>query len=264
MRLAIAGACGQMGTRLVHMIADAKDLKLAAAVERPSHPDLGKDIGELAGRGRLGVPLVDAYRGGADVLLNFTVANDGIIQTARACAETKTALVVATTLLSKRQTAAIKQASRKIPCIISPNMSIGVNLLFEIAPQVARLLGDDYDIEIIETHHRFKKDAPSGTAVKLADKVAEAVGRTMAKVGVYGRHGDVGQRTKKEIGVHAVRGGDVVGDHTIVFAALGERIEITHRAHSRDLFARGALNVARFLVGRKPGMYDMADVLKTQ
>ena len=262
MRLAVAGACGQMGIRLVHMIADAKDLTLAAAIERPDHPDLGKDVGELAGRGKLGVPLTDTYEGGADVLLNFTTADNGIVRTAKACAETRTALVVATTLLSKKQTAAIKQASKKTPCIISPNMSIGVNMLFEIAPQVAQLLGDEYDIEIIETHHRFKKDAPSGTAVKLADKVAEAIGRKMSKVGVHGRHGDVGQRTKKEIGVHAVRGGDVVGDHTIVFATLGERIEITHRAHTRDLFARGAINVARFLAGKKPAMYDMADVLK--
>lgn len=261
MKIAVAGACGQMGTRLVQIIADTKDLRLAAAVERPDHPDLGKDVGELAGKGKLGVPVTGAYEGGADALLNFTTAHEGIVGIVNACAKSGTAVVMATTNLSKPQLAAIKRAAKRVPCLISPNMSVGVNLLFEVAAQVAKVLGDEYDIEIIETHHRFKKDAPSGTALKLAARVAEAVGRDFSEVAVYGRKGDIGHRTRREIGVHTVRTGDVVGDHTIIFGCLGERIEITHRAHTRDIFARGAIYVAKCLVGRKPGLYDMKDVL---
>ena len=155
----------------------------------------------------------------------------------------------------------IRNAAATVAIVQSPNMSVGVNLMFRVASDVARVLGEEYDVEIVETHHRFKKDAPSGTAVRLADAVAAALGRSMEDAGVYGRRGMVGERTRKEIGVLAVRAGDVVGDHTLVFGGIGERFEITHRAHSRDTFARGAVRAAAWVLGKPPGLYDMADVL---
>jgi 4-hydroxy-tetrahydrodipicolinate reductase len=157
----------------------------------------------------------------------------------------------------------IRNAAAKVAIVQSPNMSVGVNLMFKVAADVARVLGEEYDVEIVETHHRFKKDAPSGTAVRLADAVATALGRTMEDSGVYGRRGMVGERTRKEIGVFAVRAGDVVGEHTLIFGGIGERFEITHRAHSRDTFARGAVRAAAWVLGKPPGLYDMADVLGT-
>ncbi len=155
----------------------------------------------------------------------------------------------------------MRAAAAAAPCVLSPNMSVGVNVMFRTAADVARVLGEDYDVEIVEVHHRFKKDAPSGTAVRLADAVAGALGRSMEDAGVYGRRGMVGERSRKEIGVFAVRAGDVVGEHTVVFGGIGERLEITHRAHSRDTFARGAVRAAAWVVGKSPGLYDMKAVL---
>jgi 4-hydroxy-tetrahydrodipicolinate reductase len=156
----------------------------------------------------------------------------------------------------------IKEASRKVACIVAPNTSVGVNLLFRVAAEVARALGDEYDIEIVETHHRFKKDAPSGTARRLAQGIAEALGRDLRKDAVYGRNGETGERPEKQIGIHAVRQGDVVGEHIVSFASLGERVELVHKAHTRDTFARGAIRAAKWLRRRSPGLYDMRDVLE--
>lgn len=148
-----------------------------------------------------------------------------------------------------------------MPCVLSPNMSVGVNLLFRIVEEIARVLGQDYDVEIIEAHHRMKKDAPSGTALRLGEAIARALGRDWDEVGVYGRQGIVGERTNAEIGIQAIRAGDIVGEHTVIFGGMGERIEVTHRAHTRDTFARGAVRAAKWVVGREPGLYDMGDVL---
>jgi 4-hydroxy-tetrahydrodipicolinate reductase len=171
------------------------------------------------------------------------------------------AMVIGTTGLSKDDLAALREAAAVIPIMQAPNMSVGVNLLLKVLKDVARVLGDDYDIEIVEAHHRLKKDAPSGTALKMAEVIAQAVDRNLDEVGVYSRHGIIGERKKKEIGIQTVRAGDIVGDHTVLFGGLGERIEITHKASSRDTFARGALKAALWLAGKKPGLYDMQDVL---
>jgi 4-hydroxy-tetrahydrodipicolinate reductase len=176
-------------------------------------------------------------------------------------ADAKVPMVLGTTGLGAADLSRAKELSAVVPCVVSPNMSVGVNLLFRVLAEVAAALGGDYDVEIFETHHRFKKDSPSGTALRMAQVVASALGRDLDKAGIYGRKGMVGERGKEEIAVHALRAGDVVGEHTVVFGGMGERIEITHRAHSRDTFARGALRAARWVVGRPPDLYDMQDVL---
>ncbi len=170
-------------------------------------------------------------------------------------------MVIGTTGFSKDQIEVLRSLSGEIPLVMAPNMSVGVNLLFKVLKDVARVLGDDYDIEIIEAHHRMKKDAPSGTALKMAQVIADALQRNLDEVGVYARKGIIGERTKQEIGIQTVRAGDIVGEHTVLFGGLGERIEITHKASSRDTFARGALRAAMWVADRKPGLYDMQDVL---
>lgn len=262
--LVVAGAAGRMGSRLVALARDAADLAVAGAFERPGHPAVGRDAGEVAGAGRLGVPIAAdpgplLTRG--RVLVEFT-APEPTLEHLRLAAAQGARAVVGTTGLSPAQVAEVGRLGRDTAILFSPNMSVGVNLAFRVLALMARALGDDYDIEITEIHHRMKKDAPSGTAQRMAEVVAEALGRSLDEVGVYGRHGLVGERKPKEIGVHALRGGDVVGEHTVVFSTLGERLELTHRAHSRDTFAHGALRAARFVAGAAPGLYSMHDVLQ--
>ncbi len=263
-RVVVCGAMGRMGKAILGVLRDGPHgCVLAGAVEAPRHPALGQDAFEAAGIGRAGVPLSDDFAAAiaaADVAVDFTHAVSSVAH-ARAAAAAGKAIVIGTTGLSAEQTDAIRTAARAVPCVLSPNMSVGVNLMFKTAADMAKVLGDDYDIEIVEVHHRFKKDSPSGTAVKLADAVAGALGRTMEDAGVYGRRGMVGERTRKEIGVFAVRAGDVVGEHTLVFGGIGERLELTHRAHSRDTFARGAVRAAAWVVGKPAGLYDMKAVL---
>jgi 4-hydroxy-tetrahydrodipicolinate reductase len=260
----VCGAMGRMGRAILASLAENPyGLTLAGAVEVKGHPLLGQDAGAAAGTGCAGVALRDDFAGaiaGADVAVDFT-APDSSVRHAEWCAAAGKAIVIGSTGLSAEQLGRIREASKAVPVVQSPNMSIGVNLMFRVAAEVARVLGDDYDVEIVETHHRFKKDAPSGTAVKLAAAVAGALGRDMSDVGVYGRHGIVGERSRKEIGVFAVRSGDVVGEHTLIFGGIGERFEITHRAHSRETFARGAVRAAAWVTARPPGLYDMAAVL---
>jgi 4-hydroxy-tetrahydrodipicolinate reductase len=179
----------------------------------------------------------------------------------RTCAELGKAAVIGSTGFSPDQLSKLAKEVQKIPCVLSPNMSIGVNLCFKILAEVAKTIGEDYDMEIVEAHHRMKKDAPSGTAMKMAQVIAQAVNRNLDEVGVYARKGMIGERSKKEIGIQTLRAGDIVGEHTVMFAGKGERIEITHRAHSRDTFAAGAVRAAKWVVGQKPGLYDMQDVL---
>ncbi len=259
----VAGAAGRMGKRLIALIRDSKDLQVAGAVERAGHPDLGRDAGEVAGLGPIGVRLGDdvgTALKAADVLLDFTAAG-AAMHDLEAASRAGVAAVVGTTGLSDADLARAKTLCGAIPCVQSPNMSVGVNALYGIVAEIARTLGDGYDIEITEAHHHFKKDAPSGTAVRIAQVLAGALGRNLKEVAAYGRQGMVGERPAKEIAIHAIRAGDIVGEHTVLFGGMGERIEITHRAHSRDNFAWGALRAAAWVVGKPPGLYDMLDVL---
>jgi 4-hydroxy-tetrahydrodipicolinate reductase len=259
----IAGAAGRMGSRLVAVLREYPDLALAGALEAPGHPALAKDAGEVAGVGRLGVPITaDAERvlGGERTLVEFSNP-EASLGHLRILARSGGRAVIGTTGFSPAQRGEIEGLAARVPILLSPNMSLAVNVAFRVLADIARMLGDDYDVEIAEVHHRFKKDAPSGTALRMAEVVAAALGRDLAKAAVYGRHGVPGERTRAEIGVMAFRSGDVVGEHTVSFAALGERLELTHRAHSRDTFARGALRAARFIAARPPGLYSMHDVL---
>ncbi len=259
----VAGAAGRMGSRLIACLAEAPDLRLAAALEAPGHPALGADAGETAGVGRRGVPLTsDAASAllAGRVLIEFTTP-EASLEHLRLAATSGARAVVGTTGFSAQQREEIRKLSAATAIVLASNMSVGVTLALRLLALMARALGDDYDVEITETHHRFKKDAPSGTALSMAEVIAEALGRNLERVAVYGRHGLPGERTRKEIGIFSLRSGDVVGEHTVCFGAPGERLELTHRAHSRDTFARGALRAARFVAGRKPGLYSMQDVL---
>ena len=261
--LVVAGAAGRMGSRIVALARETPAVRIVAAVEAPGHPALGRDAGEVAGVGRLGVPL------GADaaavltrdrVLIEFSVP-EATLEHLRQVAAAGARAVVGTTGFSAAQRQEIAGLGDRAAIMMAPNMSVAVTLAFQLLPVMARALGEDYDVEITEVHHRFKKDAPSGTAVRMAEVIAEALGRDLGKVGVYGRQGLPGERSRQEIAVMSLRSGDVVGEHTVSFGALGERLELTHRAHTRDTFGRGALRAARWIVGQPPGLYDMADVL---
>jgi 4-hydroxy-tetrahydrodipicolinate reductase len=261
--LVVGGAAGRMGTRIVALLGEAPGLRLVAALEAPGHRMLGRDAGEVAGAGRLGVP-IGADAGAAltrdRLLVEFSVP-EASLEHLHLVADTGARAVIGTTGFSAAQREQIAALARRAAILVAPNMSVAVTLAFKVLAIMAKALGDDYDVEITEIHHRFKKDAPSGTAVRMAEVVAEALGRDLEQVGVYGRHGLPGERTGKEIGVMSLRSGDVVGEHTVSFGTLGERLELTHRAHSRDTFARGALRAARWMAGRPPGLYSMHDVL---
>ena len=261
--LVIAGAAGRMGSRIVALARETPDVRVVGALEAAGHPALGRDAGDVAGVGRLGVPL------GTDgaavltrdrVLVEFSVP-EATLEHLRQVAAAGGRAVIGTTGFSAAQREEIAALGRRAPIMMAPNMSVAVTLAFRLLPLMAKALGDDYDVEITEIHHRFKKDAPSGTALRMAEVVAEALGRDLGKVGVYGREGLPGERSGKEIGVMSLRSGDVVGEHTVSFGTLGERLELTHRAHSRDTFARGALRAVRWIAGRGPGLYSMHDVL---
>jgi len=259
----VAGAAGRMGNRLVALLQEAPDLRLVAALEAPGHAALGRDAGEAAGVGRLSVPITadaEAAIGAERILIEFSVPEASLAH-AWLVARKGGRAVIGTTGFTAAQREELAAIGRSIPILVAPNMSVGVNVAFRILADMARMLGDDYDVEIVETHHRFKKDAPSGTALRMAEVVAQALGRDLAKTAVYDRHDKLVERTRKEIGMAALRSGDVVGEHTVSFGALGERLELTHRAQSRDNFARGALRAARFIAGAKPGLYSMQDVL---
>lgn len=251
-----------MGHAIVRAIADAEGAALAAAVERSDYPYLAADASQMAGLPGSGVRVVDQRpaKGAADVWIDFTVPA-ATIANVKAAATVGTAMVIGTTGLSAADKAEIATAAKTIPVVLAPNMSMGVNVMLKLVAEAARTLGAAYDIEIVETHHRAKRDAPSGTALRLAEAVAEASGRDLAATARYERHGDIGPRTSAEIGIQTLRGGDVVGDHTVFFLGQGDRIEITHRASSRDTFAHGAVRAALWLSGKPAGLFDMHDVL---
>jgi 4-hydroxy-tetrahydrodipicolinate reductase len=262
-RIAITGAAGRMGRTIVQASFDLEDVRLCGAVEAPGNPCLGQDAGLLAGVGDIGVAIGDSVQaiGDAfDVLIDFTVA-DASVENIRACREAGKNAVVGTTGFSPAQRARVTEDAEHIAMVLAPNMSVGVNLCFKLLDVAARALGDTVDVEIIEAHHRHKVDAPSGTAVRMGEVVAAALGRDLVDCAVYGREGHTGERDRKTIGFETVRAGDIVGEHTVMFAGTGERVEITHRAGSRLNFAHGALRASRWVMGRKAGIYDMQDVL---
>jgi len=262
-KVIITGAAGRMGKRLVSLVQESKSLQLVGATERKGHPDLGKDAGDLAGCGHLDVSLIDDLAKAlpqANVIVDFTSPAASLNHLAQAV-QHKRAMVIGTTGFSPDEMNQLQKHAESISCVQAPNMSVGINVLLQIIGKVAQALGDDYDLEIIDIHHNKKKDAPSGTALILAEALAAAKGWDLQETGVYSRHGIIGERSRKEIGIQTVRAGDIVGDHTVLYGGPGERIEITHRAHNRDPFARGALRAAEWVVKQPPGLYGMADVL---
>lgn len=263
LKIIVSGAAGRMGGRIITLANDNKELKVIGALERRDHPKIGSDAGETAGVGKINVMLsghINDIKEKADVLIDFSEPAT-TVELAKTAADRGIAMVIGTTGLSGEAVKIIESCSGKIPCVLAPNMSVGVNLLLKVLKDVAQVLGDDYDVEVIEAHHRLKKDAPSGTALRIAQVLADALGRNLEETAVYSRKGIVGERTKKEIGMQTIRAGDIVGEHTVLFGGIGERIEITHKASSRDTFASGALKAAMWVWKQPPGFYDMQDVL---
>jgi 4-hydroxy-tetrahydrodipicolinate reductase len=259
----VVGAAGRMGRMVINAIYNAEGMKCIGAVESAGHPSLGKDAGVVAGLGELKVRIGDDLKSviqKGDVVIDFTAAEVSL-KNMEIAAQHHRPMVVGSTGFSAQQLEKVKKLTKEFPCVLAPNMSVGVNLMFRIVEQMARTLGDEYDCEIVEAHHRMKKDAPSGTALRLGEVVARGLGRKWEEVGVYGRKGMIGERSRKEIGMQVIRAGDIVGEHTVLFGGMGERVEITHRAHTRDTFAQGAVRAAKWVVNQKPGLYDMGDVL---
>ncbi len=263
-KIAVNGALGRMGSRILNLAYKSQDFKITAAFEQGKSTEIGKDLGQALGLSVvLKVKLEEltaARLKPCDVLIDFS-SPEGVRQSLASAVQSRKAIVIGTTGLGADTEKAIREASKKIPVLYSPNMSIGANFLFEIARLAAEKLNAGYDIEIVEQHHRLKKDAPSGTAKKIAEVIAEAKGWDLKKAARFGRVGLTGERSKDELGIHVIRAGDIVGEHTVYFSGPGETIELTHRAQSRDAFARGALVAALFIVKKKRGLYRMSDVL---
>ncbi len=275
-KVVISGAGGRMGKLLLRAVIEEEGMELTGAIEGKGHPLIGKDAGNAAGMEEYGLGIcsnLEEIHGEWDILVEFSTPEATLSHLPAAAGKSK-CVVIGTTGFTGEQKDRIRDFSSKIPVLLSPNMSIGVNLLFKIAGEVAKVLGTEYDAEIVETHHRLKKDAPSGTALRLAESIANSRGqdiptpsppsreRIKEGVVVYGRHGTTGERTRGEIGIHAVRGGTVTGEHTAIFAGQFERIELTHRAESREVFIRGTIRVIKFMAGAKPGFYGMQDVVE--
>ncbi|PRB79882.1 4-hydroxy-tetrahydrodipicolinate reductase [Pseudomonas sp. MYb185] len=262
-RIAVIGAAGRMGKTLIEAIQQAEGATLTAAIERPQSSLIGADAGELAGVGKLGVSIVgdlNAVLDDFDVLIDFTHPTSTLLNL-EACRAAGKAMVIGTTGFSEEEKQLIANAAQDVSVVFAPNFSVGVNLTLKLLDMAARVMGDEADIEIIEAHHRHKVDAPSGTALRMGEVVADALGRNLQEVAVYGREGQTGARDRNTIGFATVRAGDVVGDHTVLFATEGERVEITHKASSRMTFAKGAVRSAIWLADRSTGLYDMQDVL---
>jgi 4-hydroxy-tetrahydrodipicolinate reductase len=262
-KIAVTGAAGRMGGRIITAIHETEGLVLGGAVERAGHPQIGQDAGQIAGCGALNVAISGSLSealADADVLIDFTFPEVTLSNIA-VCADMGKSIVIGSTGFTPQQRAEVAKHATKIPVVLAPNMSVGVNLCFKLLKDVAKTIGEDFDMEIVELHHNKKKDSPSGTAVRMGEIIAEAVGRDYNEVANCHREGMCGERTKEEIGMQTVRGGDIVGEHTVYFIGMGERIEITHRAMSRDMFARGAVRAAGWLGKQQAGLYDMQDVL---
>lgn len=258
-KIAITGAAGRMGRRIAALAIESEQFDIVDALEVAGHPDTDKDVGELAGVGTFGVRVGSELTAQPEVLIDFSLP-EGTMRYLPLCREKKVPMVIGTTGLSASQQAEIADTASAIPIVFAANMSVGVNVLLKIVGEVARTLGADYDIEISEAHHRFKKDAPSGTAIALAKAICDAVGKEYGSTVTLGRGGHC-PRTPGEIGMHALRLGDTVGEHSVQYGTLGETITISHSAHTRDTFVRGALRAAKWLAGKPAGLYTMADVL---
>ena len=262
-RVGVVGAAGKMGKTLVAMIQDSPYLELAAAVDQPGLRVIGQDVGTVAGIGETGVFIADDLAqvvSEIDVLIDFTIAA-ATEKNMETCHKAGTCMVIGTTGLSEAQSARLDKISHSVSVVFASNYSVGVNATFQLVEMAASIFGDTVDVEIIESHHRHKIDSPSGTALSLGEHVAKGLGRDLSSVSQHGRHGLIGARDRETIGFHAVRGGEIVGEHTVMFIAGGERLEITHRAQSRDNFAEGALRAAGWVVSQVPGRYSMLDVL---
>lgn len=263
LRIIVLGASGKMGQRVVTLLRNDPELELVGALTHQAHPDIGRDVGNVAGGAPLGVavtydmaPLLPR----ADVIIDFSRADATLTYMPQVAAAGK-AMVIGTTGFSKPQQRELQRFAAQMPCFVAANMSLGVNVLLQAVQQVATILGNDYDVEIIEAHHRTKIDAPSGTALQAAALIAGARGRNLDEVAVYGRQGTVGKRSDTEIGIQSIRAGDIVGEHTVIFGGMGERLEFVHRSQSRDNFARGALRAAKWLYQKPAGLYGMEDLL---
>jgi 4-hydroxy-tetrahydrodipicolinate reductase len=263
LRIAVAGVSGRMGKIIVEAISKTDGVEVGAATVRPNSPALGQEVGGMCGLPVIDVCAVDNLDealGDFDVLIDFT-SPAATIEHIATCIGAGKKMVIGTTGFTDDQKQTIAEASKKIPIVFAPNMSIGVNLCLKLLEQAAKVIGEDSDVEIIEAHHRHKKDAPSGTALKMGEVIAQALGRDLDEVAVYGREGQTGARDGKTIGFESIRAGDIVGDHTVMFAGDGERIEITHKSNSRMTYAAGSVKAAQWLQDKKKGLYDMQDVL---
>jgi 4-hydroxy-tetrahydrodipicolinate reductase len=262
-KLIIVGSAGRMGKRVLSAAMDSGRFDIIAAVEKKGCPDIGKDAGQLACGKPVGIKIADSWPAGADVAIDFSqpqAADDTIHH----CLDNKIALVMGTTGLTADQHEKLKAASKQIPILYSTNMSLGMNVLFALVSKLATMLGDDYDIEIVEQHHRFKKDAPSGSAVTLAENICKATGCNFSDAVIFARHGKDALRKKGQIAIHSVRAGDITGIHSVIFGTTGETISVNHTAHSPDCFAKGAVAAALWLIGKTPALYSMADVLNVR
>ena len=262
-RIAITGAAGRMGRSLIEACQHTDGLEVSVALEHPESTLLGSDAGDLAGIGKLDIVVgtdLAAVSGAFDVLIDFT-RPESTLANLEICRQAGRRMVIGTTGFSDEQKVQIAAAAQDIAIVFAPNMSVGVNLCLKLLDTAARVLGDDVDIEIVEAHHRHKVDAPSGTALRMGEVVADALGRDLKTCAVYGREGHTGERDRKTIGFETIRAGDIVGDHTVMFAGMGERIEITHKASSRMTFANGAVRAAAWLMEQESGLFDMQDVL---
>lgn len=263
LRVAVLGASGRMGKYLIEAVSQDDRMQLTAAIEKPGSSLVGADAGELAGLGKLGVGVVDSLASVVDdfdVVIDFT-RPEVTLANLDTCVANNKMLVTGTTGFAPEEIKQLEEASKKIPMVFAPNMSVGVTLSLKLLRMAAEILNEDFDVEIVEAHHRYKVDAPSGTAIRMGEVVAETLGRDLAKDAVYGREGITGERDPNTIGFATVRAGDIVGDHTVMFAGIGERIEITHKASSRMTFAKGAVRACNWLADKPAGLYDMQDVL---
>jgi len=259
----VVGAMGRMGQRICHLLASSPGFRIAGAIESPESPAVGKTLHDVLGIAGCQTVVVDTFgvlADACDVVIDFTFPEVSL-STVDFCHTTKTPAVIGTTGFTADQRSTIEKLSTTFPCVCAPNMSIGVTMLFKLVSDVARVLQEGFDVEVLELHHRHKKDAPSGTALRIAEILAQTYGWDLAQAGVYERRGMIGARRHEEIGIQSLRAGDVVGEHTVLFAGTGERLELIHRAQSRDCFARGALVAARWVLNKPAGLYDMQDVL---
>lgn len=262
-KVLVVGAAGRMGKTIISCLNDTAGVQIGGGTETVGNPMIGKDIGEVAGIGAKGIPIYDSLEKAlpaCDVMIDFS-SPESSLESLRLAVKLGKAVVVGTTGFSPAQNEEIRRLCQNVRCVMAPNMSIGVNVLFKVVHDMAKTLGDAYDIEIVEAHHKFKKDAPSGTAVRISEIVASALDRKLTEVGIYGRKGITQGRPPKEIGIHTLRAGDIIGEHHVLFGGMGETLEISHRAQSRETFARGSIRAAQWVVGQPSGLYDMQDVL---